>query len=302
MDIALKIPESAPCLSAYDRPGWIPPGILHDWDTDPYAYQTEEELMPAGGLHGKLLNYISEILRDFLETKELMLLTDIFMMYRDSRGIKQRIGPDMLLMPFRPHPPSSYDLDTEPPPRFVGEVTSPGSHLKDLEDNVPFYAGLGIESYLIIDAITPRAEPQEQIGLHLWKRTRSGNVRRIRPDAEGYLPLPEMKVKIKARGQQLVFADIMTGEVLRDAGQMRKWAELAEKTAVKERQRAQLAEKTAQKERQRAQSAEKTAQKERQRAEKERQRAQSAEKTAQKERQRAKRLAEKLRAMGIDPE
>ena len=24
-----------------DRPGWIPPDILHDWDTDPYAYQTE---------------------------------------------------------------------------------------------------------------------------------------------------------------------------------------------------------------------------------------------------------------------
>jgi hypothetical protein len=36
-----------------DRPGWIPPEITHDWDSNPYAYQTEGELMAAGGLQGK---------------------------------------------------------------------------------------------------------------------------------------------------------------------------------------------------------------------------------------------------------
>lgn len=46
-----------------DRPGWIPAEITHDWDTNPYAYQTEEELMAAGGLHGQLPAHIVEILR-----------------------------------------------------------------------------------------------------------------------------------------------------------------------------------------------------------------------------------------------
>jgi hypothetical protein len=44
-----------------DRPGWIPPHITNNWDTDPFVYQTEEELMPASGLHGQLLTYVTEM-------------------------------------------------------------------------------------------------------------------------------------------------------------------------------------------------------------------------------------------------
>ncbi len=42
-----------------ERPAWIPSHITENWDTDPFVYQTEEELMPAGGLHGQLLSYIT---------------------------------------------------------------------------------------------------------------------------------------------------------------------------------------------------------------------------------------------------
>ena len=38
-----------------DRPGWIPPEITDGWNPNPYAYQTEAELMPGGGLHGNIL-------------------------------------------------------------------------------------------------------------------------------------------------------------------------------------------------------------------------------------------------------
>ncbi len=131
MSTVLKISRQTLVTQA-DRPGWIPDHITWDWDTNPYAYQTEEELMPAGGLHGRLLSYISELLRSFLEARGLMLLTDLFLLYRDSNGIKQRIGPDMLLMPFRSPPPSAYDLDIEPLPMGVAEVTSPKSRLKDM--------------------------------------------------------------------------------------------------------------------------------------------------------------------------
>jgi len=137
MNIALKI--NKPAESANDRPGWIPPEIKDNWDTNPYAYQTEEELMPAGGLHGRLLAYILEILRNFIEAQGLMLLADTFMLYRDSKGTKRRISPDLLLMPFRFPPPSAYDLDTEPPPLCVAEITSPKSRLNDLKNKLAFY-------------------------------------------------------------------------------------------------------------------------------------------------------------------
>ena len=84
MSTALEMEElEEPELEFTERPAWIPPEIGSDWDPNPYAYQTEEELMPAGGLHGKILAYV---MRDFLERRELMLLMDTFMFYRDEEG------------------------------------------------------------------------------------------------------------------------------------------------------------------------------------------------------------------------
>lgn len=216
---ASKMPGLTKSVKRMDRPGWIPPEITHGWDTDPYAYQTEEELMPAGGLHGKILAHIMEILRDFLEKRGLMLLLDTFMLYRDRQGIKRRIAPDLLLMPFRSSPPSAYDLDTEPLPLCVVKVTSPGNRIKDLKNNVRFYSRLGISTYLAIDAITARGKLRKQIELHLWRKTKR-QMRKLNPDSKGFLRLPELKVKVKAEGQHIVFADILTDEVLPDMGQL----------------------------------------------------------------------------------
>jgi Uma2 family endonuclease len=202
-----------------ERPGWIPPEIADDWDPDPYAYQTEEELMPAGGLHGQLLAYIIELLRHVLEARGLMLLLDTFLLYRDEAGVKQRIAPDLLLMPFRFPPPSAYDLDREPPPGCLIEVTSPKSHLSDLEEKVSFYLNLGVSTYLVIDAITPRSELRSEIELHLW-RSVEGQARKIAPDAQGRLALPEMGLSVSAQGQRISFMDAASGEVLLDMGQL----------------------------------------------------------------------------------
>ena len=152
-----------------DRPGWIPPDLVTNWDPDPYAYQTEEELMPAGGPHGQLLGYSLELLRDPLERRGLMLLMDTFLLYRDADGIKQRRAPDLILMPWAAVAPSVYDLDVTPPPLFVAEVTSRKSHRKDLEQLVSFYFGLGVQTYLVIDSVTPQNEPRKQLQLHVWR-------------------------------------------------------------------------------------------------------------------------------------
>ena len=133
------------------------------WDTDPFAYQTLAKLMPAGGLHGQLLTYITEVVRIPLKKPGLMLLVDTFLLYRNSSNVKKRIGPDLLLMENCYPAPSAYDLDTRKPPRCLIETTTPKSHFKDLRANVPFYFGLGVETYFVIDSITPQKKLREPI-------------------------------------------------------------------------------------------------------------------------------------------
>jgi colicin import membrane protein len=270
-----------------DRPGWIPPEITDNWDTNPYAYQTEEEQMPQGGPHGQLSSYLSELLRSYLEKQELMLLFDSFMLYRDQSGIKQRIGPDLLLMPLQKPAPSSYDLDIEPPPSLLVEITSPESHDKDLDENVSLYASLGIKTYLVIDLMVPHQDQvREQIELHLFERVKGRLVEKS-PDHEGYLTLPEMGLKIKAEAQQIILVDKLTGEVLLDVTELKEALE-SEVEKAKEAKRQALYEKQrVTQEAQRANAAEQRAQTEAKRAVQEKQRAQTEAKRAEQEKQRA---------------
>jgi len=224
-----------------ERPAWIPSHITENWDTDPFAYQTEEELMPAGGLHGQLLSYLTEILRVFLEKQGMMLLVDTFLLYRDSKQIKHRIGPDLLLMEDCFPAPSSYDLDTRPPPRCLIEFTSPKSHLKDLQNNVALYFGLGAETYFVIDAITPQKKLRSPIELHLWRQSKGQAYQKIGPDNAGYVLLPEMKIKIAVQEQHFIFVDAVTGEVLRDSGQLSEALKETEQRATAAEQQAETA-------------------------------------------------------------
>ncbi len=154
-DVALRMLRQADRQTPpADRPGWIPPDILFGWDTDPYAYQTEEEMMPAGGPHGRLLGHVMGILEDALRGRDLMLLMDIFLMYWDSGGVRQRVAPDLTLMPFRLPEPPSHNLGKGPPPLAVAEITSPSSRPDDMGDKVLLYAGFGIPTYLVIDLHT----------------------------------------------------------------------------------------------------------------------------------------------------
>lgn len=230
---------SQPLLKTYfqDRPGWVPSHLTTHWDPSPYAYQTEEELMPAGGPHGQLLGYLLEVLRVPLKNRQLMLLQDTFMLYRDTVGIQQRVAPDLLLMPWREEAPSAYNLDGELPPSFVAEVTSKKSHLKDLEKNVPFYFGLGIPSYLVIDAITSTNRPRKQIQLHLWRMV-NGQVMKMAPDRNNRLAIPELGVSVSVWGRRFRFEDLNTGEVLQDAEELIKTCQAEADRAETEARRA----------------------------------------------------------------
>ena len=303
-----------------DRPGWIPLEITDNWDTNPYAYQTEEEQMPQGGPHGQLSSYLSELLRSYLEQKDLMLLFDSFMLYRDQKGIKRRIGPDLLLMPLQKPAPTSYDLDISPPPSLVVEITSPESHDKDLDHNLSLYANLGISTYLVIDLMVPNQNRlREQIELHVFRWV-SGKLAETKPDKEGYFSLPEMGLKIRALGQEIRLVDQLTDQVLLDMTKLKEVLEAeverAEVRANAEAQRANAAEQRAQAEAQRAEQEKQRAEAEAERAnaevqrantaslraQAEAQRAQAEAQRAQAEAQRAERLTQLLREQGIDPD
>jgi len=170
-----------------------------------------------------------------------MLLVDTFLLYRDEHGVKQRIAPDLLLMPFRFPPPSAYNLDHEPPPLTVVAVTSPHSHMADLEQKNEFFMQLGIPTYLVIDAITPRGQLRPHIQLHLW-RLLDGQMHAVEPDADGTLLLPEMGFRVSAHGQQIQFVDAATGAVARSSSELRAALEQERQERLREQRARRQAE------------------------------------------------------------
>ncbi len=117
--------------------------------------------------------------------------------------------------------------------------------MKDLKNNVPFYFNLGIKTYLVVDAITPKSKWREQIQLHLWHKETGYSYQKMSADNEGYLLLPEIKIKIRAQQQRLIFVDAVTNKVLRDRKQFDYALTEAEQKAEAEAQRANTAEQRA---------------------------------------------------------
>ena len=212
-----------------DRPAWVPNHITDNWDTCPLAYQTEEEYMAQGGLHSYILGYIMEILRHFLRKQDLMFLMDVFLLYRTKNGKKERIAPDLQLIHYQFPPPTSYDLDIEPLPKFVAEVTSPSSREMDLDDKPKFYLEqLGISCCLVIETIDENETPLTQFKLHLWRLVR-GRMQKIKADAKGGFDISEIGVHVYAIGQQLVFTDLRTGGRLQDMEELMQSVSTLEK-------------------------------------------------------------------------
>ena len=165
-----------------DRPGWIPPNIVADWDPSPYAYQTEEELMPQGPIHDDLMTIISGVLPAHLKKFERKLWKDLFLLYRDVDGVKRRVGPDLFLAPIDLElPAGSWDLDVLPMLDFVGEVTSPDSRNYDLEIKPHFYHSLGAKRYLVIDGHDDSGRRSGEIVVHMWV-----NGRKKKPPKSGF--------------------------------------------------------------------------------------------------------------------
>src|SRR5262245_38755419 len=208
----------------HDRPGWIPEWVGDDWDPHPYAYQTEEELMPAGRFHGLYLQTLAEMLGPLLERLSLYLLLDVFLFYRDWEGRKQRIAPDALIAPVFPELPEvqaahSYNLDVEPLPLCVVEIVSPDSRVRDQERKPLFYASLGISECLVLDILDEQERLRPQILVSLWRLGPEGMLASA-PDDEGYVVIETIGVRLRADGRRLVALNMRTGEMLHTSAEL----------------------------------------------------------------------------------
>lgn len=199
-----------------DRPAWIPSDIVADWDTSPYAYQTEEELMSQGPLHDLLMTYLSQVMPNHLAKFGLILWKDLFLLYRDEKNIKRRIGPDLMLASKDlALLQGSWDLDSLPVPEFIGEITSPDSRRQDLETKRELYHQLGVKRYLIIDGHKKGGKVSGVIKCRIW----NDNIEQ-KPDADGFLDLPELQAAVKVEDTDLVIYDLQTKLPLPDMADM----------------------------------------------------------------------------------
>jgi hypothetical protein len=225
-----------------DRPGWIPEDVGDDWDPNPYAYQTEEQLMPAGRFHGLYLQMVAEMLQPVLGRQGLFVLLDVFIFYRDWEGRKQRIAPDALIAPVftqidDEQAARSYDLDVEPLPLCVIEINSPESSERDTLHKPFAYAFLGIREYLLLDIVDADGRLLPQVGIKLW-RFATDEQAPVQADAEGYVQLETIGIRLRADGRRLVAQVISTGEFLRTSTDLTLALEQAEQARQQAEQRA----------------------------------------------------------------
>jgi|GEM_PF-1041512 len=251
--------KTAPKPTIIDRPKWIPDHILENWDPDPYAYQTEEDLMPAGGPHGATLGDVWGRTNENLRAKELMLLMDVFMLYRDDDNRRNRAAPDLLIVPSPEGAalPSAYDLETDPTPICAFEVVSPSSKVKD-EDSPHFYIEqLGIPSCVIVTQVDKDGKQLERARLAVWQQDfDSGLAVESQPNSEGEYWLPQINMWVGTEEQDIYFVDGETGEVLRTAQDEREARKAAEVEVEIAQGRAESAEERAESAEERAASAE----------------------------------------------
>ncbi|MCS6811997.1 MAG: Uma2 family endonuclease [Cyanobacteria bacterium] len=171
-------------------------------------------------------------------------------------------------------------------PAFVLEVVSPRYRKADREIKVLHYATARVQEYVIVDRRPYREQMiDEVLGYRL---TPLGTYQPISPDDDGRIYCQTLDLWISLQDGRLVIQDGQTGERLLRSDEL-------ETLTVQERLRAEQAEHQAEQERLRAEQAE-------HQAEQERLRAEQAEYQAEQERLRSQRLADLLRAQGIDPD
>jgi len=221
----------------------------------------------------------------FADRPEVFVAGDLFWYPVQDRRLANPMAPDAMVVFGRPKGPrGSYKQWEEGgiAPQVVFEVQSPSNGPKELKDKLEFYDTHGALEYYLYDP--------ERNRLEVWLRQDG----RLAPVAyvNGWTS-PRLGIRFALRGETLEIFD-PAGRPFLSPVELARRARQAEARAAQERARAEQADARAAQERTRAEQADARAGQERTRAEQERARADQAD-------ARAEQLAERLRALGIDP-
>lgn len=219
-----------------ERPGWVPEWVGGDWNPHPYAYQAAGHAAPAGRFHSAYLQTLAELLCPVLEQSGLMLVMDTYLLYRDWENRLQRMAVDVLIAPPADEPDDeqtayAYNLDTEPLPRCVIELTSVRNQAPAARHKRLHYAALGIGEYMLLDIVDAEGRMRPQIEVSLWRLADELPLP-VPADEEGYVTLESIGVRLRAQGQHLEARWQATGELLRTSRELMQALEAAEHASL----------------------------------------------------------------------
>ncbi len=207
----------------------------------------------------------------FADREDVFVAGDLLWYPAPDREQASPMAPDVMVAFGRPKGRrGSYRQweEADIPPQVVFEILSPSNSRTEMAHKRWFYEQYGVEEYYIYDPRYHRLEIYQRQGSRL----------RLMKHLNGWIS-PRMGVRFVLTPETL--------EMYHPNGQPFLSSVERARLEYAAAERAEHAESVAEQERQRAEHAESAAEQERQRAEQ--------------ERQRAARLAERLRALGIDP-
>jgi Uma2 family endonuclease len=264
------------------------------------------EPMPEGDIQRRNLSYATEALKLWFEKQENVYVSgNLFIRYEQDL-VEKRVAPDIFVvfgMSNKDRVSYTIGEDEGKAPDFVLEVISRGTRTKDRKQNPLIYKYLGVKEYFQYDPSSKLSRSSALNGVHLQNGKYVAIASSILPD--GTLSLHSEVLGLDLHlypNLNFRFFDSISNQMLRsyaEAEHDRLIAELDRSYEQQARREAEAAQQQAEmivmQERLAKQEAEAIAEKERNEKIEERLAKQLAE-------QKAQRLAERLRALGLDPD
>src|SRR6266568_5018645 len=271
--------------------------IEHEVDYYYDSHLTEEDTMGEAAQHADLVHYLMEVLR-YLFRGQVCALHENLNFYTTLNAKQHPYAPDLAVLKGVPwHARRSWKvMQTGHAPEVVFEILSEETWKDDLTKKPVSYAQMGVKEYVAYDPNEPAVARGRARRLFGWKLDpERGEMVVLWPNQEGRVWSEELESWLGADEECLRLYD-------RD-GHLRLTGEEAEAEARKEATRRAEAEAKARRaETKRAEAEARRAEAEAKARQAETKRAEAEARRAEAEAKRAEALAEKLRALGINPD
>jgi Uma2 family endonuclease len=256
------------------------------YDTHP----TEEDLMGESPPHAALVHYLMDVL-NWLFHDQLCAIYENFNLYQTRNKYEKPLAPDLAVIEGVAYQAvRSWRVgEYGPAPQVVFEIASEETWTRDLEEKPDRYARMGVQEYFAYDPNEPLIRRSAPFRLFGWRLdTDTGLMQRMKPGADGRLWSRHLDSLLVPDVSYLRLYDRHGNLRLTQAEAEAQARRFAETRAEAETQARRFAETRAEAEAQARRFAET--------------RAEAADRRAAAEAEKARILAEKLRALGMDPE